>query len=170
MKSVVISGAGTVGGPGAGLEPLAAALGAGAPRVSNVEWIPGIHVGARSAALCRDHDLAADDPIRAIATQVKEVLDSESVIATRGQISQPCADCGTAVPFWRHELNRNRFSFDAVVGQIDKVEVLCGYGAVSLAFKPDVVWSVNKDWGECDIRVTGKAGTSLRLVEHQPGG
>jgi hypothetical protein len=42
---------------------------------------------------------------------------------------------------------------------------MCGFKSVSLLHNPEAVWNVNKDWKECDIRVFGQEGTTIRLTE-----
>jgi len=63
-------------------------------------------------------------------------------------------------------LNRGKFSVDEVVGKVSEVEVICERQSVTLAYDPETVWSVKRDWGGCDLRVHGDDGTTFRLVEH----
>ena len=110
-----------------------------------------------------DGDLASDDPIHDFAKRVKQELDGEKYITSSGKLAD-CKRCTS--PSWRRQLNRNRFSFDQVVGTVSEIKVVCKSGTVSLTYSPDTVWSINKNWGECFVRVYGEAGTSLRLLEH----
>lgn len=111
-----------------------------------------------------DKDLALDDPIHNFVSKVRQVLEGNSNIVISGEISA-CATCKPPVFFWERNLNRNRFSIDQLVGAVNEIEVQCKYGSVSLTFEPKMEWSINKNWGECFLRVFGENGTTLQLVE-----
>jgi len=111
-----------------------------------------------------DSDLAADDPVYKLAERIEQTIDSDGALITAGKISR-CTHCGSGVPRWHHALNRNRFSIDQVDGKLTEVEILCGNHSVSLSYNNDVVWDADKDWGECDVLVSGHTGTSFRLIE-----
>jgi TonB family protein len=115
-----------------------------------------------------DKDIAADDPIHEKASQIQQVLDSDSSIITSGTIVQ-CADCLPDTLFWDHHLNRHHFSINQIEGQVGEVEILCGFQSVSLLYNSEAVWSVDKDWGQCQIRVFGDEGTVLELTEFSKG-
>lgn len=110
-----------------------------------------------------DSQLAADDPIHDFAKRVKQELNGDNYITSSGKLAD-CNHCKS--PGWRRQLNRNRFSIDQVVGTLNEIKIVCQSGTVSLTYNPDTVWSINKKWGECFVRVYGKAGTTLRLLEH----
>jgi len=113
-----------------------------------------------------DKKLAADDPIHNFAAQVRKVLNGDSNIAMQGETSQSCSSCGSPDEYiWWHELNRKRFLIDQVVGQLNKIVISCENSFVSIVYHPDTAWTVNKDGGECSIRVFGNEGTTFRLVE-----
>ena len=109
-------------------------------------------------------DISADDPIRGVVKQIEEVIGSEGAIVTNGKISQ-CADCLPDTLYWHHFLNRNRFSIAQVTGEVGEIEILCGFQSVSLIYNPEAILSVEKDWGQCYLRVFGEQGTILQLTE-----
>lgn len=109
-------------------------------------------------------DLSSSDPIRARAQEIRNIINSNEDIITIGAITQ-CADCLPDTVYWQHDLNRNRFSISDVEGEVWEAEILCGFQSVSLAFNPGAVWSVEDDWGQCQIRVFGETGTTLQLNE-----
>ena len=82
-----------------------------------------------------------------------------------GRISLTCKKCEPVTSFWRHVLNRNRFLIDQVVGELNEIEILCQNSSVTVAHNPETAWSVNKDGGECIIRVFGEKKTTFRLLE-----
>jgi TonB family protein len=112
-----------------------------------------------------DEGIAPDDPIHNYVKRIREILNGEAAIQTMGKISLVCKTCETPVGFWRHVLNRNRFLIDQVVGELHEVEIVCQNSSVSVAHNPETAWSVNKDGGECIIRVFGEEKTTFRLVE-----
>ena len=111
-----------------------------------------------------DKNLAADDPAHKVVTLVRQKLNGNANILTSGKISA-CKRCKPVIVSWARDLNRNRFLIDQVVGEVTEIEVQCRNGSVSMLYQPDMVWSVNKEWGECFLRVFGEEGTTLRLVE-----
>jgi len=128
---------------------------------------PGAALKNYNELLDADKNLDPDDPVHNLATKLTQMLEGDDPILASGEIFNACANCRSQEPFWYHELNRNRFSIDQVVGEVDEVEILCGYHSVSVGYQPDVIWTVNKDWEECAVRVSGEKGTTFRLVEHQ---
>jgi hypothetical protein len=66
---------------------------------------------------------------------------------------------------WWHGLNRKRFLIDPVISQLNEIQISCENSFVSIVYRPDTAWTVNKDGGECSIRVIGNEGTTFRLVE-----
>jgi len=112
-----------------------------------------------------DENLTPDDPIHNYVKRIRKILNGEAAIQTIGKISLSCKTCETSIGFWRHVLNRNRFLIDQVVGELNKVDIVCQNSSVSVAHNPETAWSVNKDGGECIIRVSGEEKTTFRLVE-----
>jgi len=110
-------------------------------------------------------DLPADDPANNIVSGIEQLLQGNAAIVTDGKITR-CGKCQPPRSSWRHDLNRNSFSVDEVVGQVSDVEVICERQSVTLAYDPETVWSIERDWGGCDVRVHGEAGTTFRLIEH----
>jgi len=106
----------------------------------------------------------ADDPLRNLVERIKQTINGDGALITNGEISQ-CNECDSRIPFWYHALLRNRFTIDQIDGEVVGIKVLCGNHSVSLAYKPDMEWSVEKGWGECDLLVSGNSGTSFRLIE-----
>ncbi len=105
------------------------------------------------------------DLLHGVITQVKQILEGENNIVTQAVISK-CEYCRPIVTYWRHTLNRNRLSIHQVEGEVNEVEVICGVHSVSLVYEPEIAWSINQDWGTCEVRVSGTDGTTFLLVEH----
>lgn len=114
-------------------------------------------------------DLAPDDPINRIVNDVNQILEGDKAIVSNGKITR-CKTCQPPKSFWRHVLNRGNFSIDNVAGKVSDVEVVCDRQSVTLAYDPETVWSIKRDWGGCDLRVHGEAGTTFRLIEHPAAG
>jgi len=107
-----------------------------------------------------------DDPINKYVMQVRQFLQSDSPYPSNGTITQPCPSCETLVPFWRHVLVRNQFSIQEVDGEVSELKLFCGLQYISLAYVAETVWTVNKEWGDCDLHVLGTDGTTFTLIEH----
>lgn len=112
-----------------------------------------------------DKGMTPDDPIHNYVKRIREILNGEATIQTMGKISLTCKKCEPVTSFWRHVLNRNRFLIDQVVGELNEIEILCQNSSVTVAHNPETAWSVNKDGGECIIRVFGEKKTTFRLLE-----
>ena len=116
--------------------------------------------------LVTDSDLAPDDPIHKFVSRERQILNGETSIQTTGKVSRSCRNCGTSGGyFWGHMLNRSRFSIDQVSGELYEIEMVCQNSSVTVVYSPETAWSVNKDGGECSIRVLGEKDTTFRLVE-----
>lgn len=111
-----------------------------------------------------DH-LTSDDQIYKFAEKVRQILNGDSYIVNNGELTA-CKKCDNPEPRWWRDLNRNRFSIDQVVGELRDIKVTCSKGTVTINYQPDIVWTVNKDWGACLVRVYGDEGTTFRLIEH----
>jgi len=109
--------------------------------------------------------LAPEDPLYRVDAKIKQVLEGTDKIVHEGVISK-CKYCRPSVTDWRHTLNRNRFSIDQVAGELSKIKVICGIRSVSLMYEADIAWSVNQDWGKCEVQVFGGDGTTFQLIEH----
>jgi len=113
-----------------------------------------------------DKDLAPNDPMHEYVKRVRVILDGDAAIQTTGKTSRSCKTCtNPGETYWRHVLNRKRFSIDQLTGQLNEVDILCENSTVSVAYQPDTAWTVNRDGGDCSIRVIGEKGTSFRLIE-----
>lgn len=109
--------------------------------------------------------LAPEDPLYRVDAKIKQALEGANEIVHKGAISE-CKYCRPSTTNWRHALNRNRFSIDQVDGELSEIEVICGIRSVSLVYKPDTAWSVDQEWGKCEVQVFGEDGTTFRLIEH----
>ena len=70
----------------------------------------------------------------------KAIAGSEN-LETEARIT-PCGDyCSEPVNRFYQELNRKRFTIDAVDGVIESLTVSCNPAYLTLAWEPDVVWT-----------------------------
>ena len=114
-----------------------------------------------------DSDLAHNDDIHRVAQQVEAFLRGDSPFAVGGEISSQCRTCEREAYFWSHELARPSFLIHEVKGEITSINLRCGFKVVSLEYEPNMVWTSNKEWGDCNVEVQGTQGTSFKLVEVQ---
>jgi len=112
-----------------------------------------------------DPELKPNDPISENVAKIKQFIESESPYITEGAITKPCLYCETVAPVWIHSLLRNQFTIKEVEGEVNELKLLCGFKFVSLAFEPNIMWNVAKDWGDCSLLVLGTEGTTFKLVE-----
>jgi len=112
-----------------------------------------------------DKKLAPDDPVHDYIKRVKQALNSDAPILSMGEVSHSCKTCEDTVGFWRHVLNRNHFYVDQVVGQLSEITIVCQNSSVTVGFSPETAWTVNKDGGDCSVKVFGEKETTFRLVE-----
>jgi len=112
-----------------------------------------------------DKNLAPDDSIHNFVQRIRQVLGGDSHIVFEGKIPVSCKNCEGPDGHWWHVLNRNRFSIDQVVGQLKDIKIVCQYSAVTVLYKAEMAWTVNRDAGECSITVRGERGTAFRLNE-----
>jgi len=112
-----------------------------------------------------DKKLAPDDAVHNYIKQVKQVLNSVEPILSTGEVSDPCKTCEDTVSLWRRVLNRNHFYIDQVVGQLSEIKIVCQNSSVTIEFMPETAWTVNRDEGDCSVKVYGEKETTFRLVE-----
>jgi len=112
-----------------------------------------------------DNKMATDDPIHDYVLRINHVLDGNGDIIIKGTIRLSCKECEDSGGFWQHDLNRNRFSVDQVVGNLSEIDIVCQNSSVTVAYREQMAWSVNRDTGMCSISVRGEKGTTFRLVE-----
>ncbi len=113
-----------------------------------------------------DKQLDLNDPMHEFARRVERILDGDANIPTMGEITRSCRSCETPGEyFWQHILNRKRFLIDQVTGQLTEVAIICETSTVTVAYQSDTAWTVNKDGGDCSIRVIGDKDTKFRLIE-----
>jgi tetratricopeptide (TPR) repeat protein len=111
-----------------------------------------------------DPNLAADDPAHKVAELVRQNLNGDATIISDLKITA-CESCESPLAFANRDLNRNSFFIDNVAGKVDRIKVQCRNGSVSLVYQPETLWNVEKEWGECMLRIFGDDGTTLQLVE-----
>ena len=113
----------------------------------------------------KNKKLASDDPIHGYISQIETIISSDKHIVTEAEVSRKCKTCENPQPFWSHTLNRSHFSIDSATGQLNSIDIICENKIVSVAYQADMSWGVNRDAGECRIKVFGESGTSFRLIE-----
>jgi TonB family protein len=110
-------------------------------------------------------NLPEDDPVHVVASQSQAIIEGNQPIIADAEITE-CQYCSPKASRWVYSLNRNRFSFDQVQGEINEIVVRCGIRSTSMAYDPKMIWKVERDWGACQVWVYGDEGTSFRIIEH----
>ncbi len=112
--------------------------------------------------------LADDDPMVEVERYLRSVIAGDQPIE-RSVAIRVCETCWPTVTTWDGKLNRNQFQVDQVDGEVSDVEVSCGMHTVSFDYEPGRVWLIDREWGDCALRVYGAAGTTFRLLEPPRG-
>lgn len=101
---------------------------------------------------------------RRFGDKLLAVVDSDASLATPGSIRRR-TPTDKARPSWSARLLRPAFQFEAVDGELNRVDVRCNDHSYTSPFSADQVWRVPASWGACDVVVFGTEGTTFKLVE-----
>lgn len=101
---------------------------------------------------------AVSPELRAHASAVREILQSDATIQAEGMISDERP--------WHHSLSRDGFEFADLSGRLQRLALWCENRAVEMEIDPDSSWQVPASWGACEIYVNGLPGTRFTLVEY----
>jgi hypothetical protein len=101
----------------------------------------------------------ADDPLRAVATQLAGRLADSAPLVAQAKIREDGV--------WQHVPIRRTFSVtDVAGGELKQVLVSCGRNYRRFVpFQPGVDWTLPSKGWPCFLRFDGTAGTTFRIVE-----
>ena len=68
---------------------------------------------------------------------------------------------------WYLDLTQRTFTLGAVTGEIRALRVKCDQGNKRIDYKPDVDWTLPREWRDCSLRVDAKPGTTFVLYEFE---
>jgi TonB family protein len=129
-----------------------------------------VQLGQMAAALTSyttlrdEHADALTEEERRAGDRLVEIAHGDATLATPGAINSRTAT-DTAPPSWSTNLLRPAFQFEAVTGELNRIDVRCPDHWFTSPFSEDQVWKVPASWGSCSVMVFGKEGTTFKLVE-----
>ena len=93
---------------------------------------------------------------------MQELVESDRLMAMNGSVGE--------FDYWVHDLLRRSFSFAAINGRVDALDIRCERGRRRYDAVPvDTVWRVPEEWGTCGIYLKGEPGTTFAFREYPRG-
>jgi hypothetical protein len=62
-------------------------------------------------------------------------------------------------------LLKTTFTFDKVMGRLEKLKLRCSRKFSELPFLEDSDYQIPESWGDCQLQIIGKKGSSARLIQ-----
>lgn len=101
------------------------------------------------------------------AEGIATILESEPVLVASVIVVNPC-DCDAGVALWDYVPARRTFSFANLNGNVERFEARCELQRLSAAVATDQQWTLEADWGFCQIFVFGDDDATFDFLEHSP--
>lgn len=111
---------------------------------------------------------AAVKRLTARAEEIATILENDPVLVANAFVVNPC-DCDAGVALWDYVPVRRTFSFANLSGNVERFEARCELQRLSGAVETDQQWTLDADWGFCQIFVFGDDGATFDFLEHSPG-
>jgi len=102
------------------------------------------------------------------AEGIATILESDPVLVASVIVVNPC-DCDAGVALWDYVPARRTFSFANLNGNVELFEARCELQRLSGAVETDQQWTLEADWGFCQIFVFGDDGATFEFLEHSSG-
>lgn len=111
----------------------------------------------------RDGD---DRLVKSLATLTALTMSPEAISVT-GRVPAECQPeiCSADHPVWSYRPVRRTISLDNVQGELTSVEARCDARTFRAKADAGVTWTIPASWGECNIVVSGKPGSSFTLID-----
>jgi hypothetical protein len=110
---------------------------------------------------------AAVERLTARADEIAAMLENEPVLVANAIVVNPC-DCDAGVALWDYIPVRRTFSFANLNGNVERFEARCEFQRLSGAVETDQQWTLEADWGFCQVFVFGDDGATFDFLEHSP--
>lgn len=111
---------------------------------------------------------AAIERLAARAEEITTMLENDPVLVANAIVVNPC-DCDAGKALWDYVPVRRTFSFANLNGNVERFEARCELQRLSGAVETDQQWTLEADWGFCQIFVFGDDGATFDFLEHSPG-
>lgn len=106
--------------------------------------------------------------LAARSREIATILANDPVLVASAIVVSPCG-CDAGVALWDYVPARRTFSFADLNGNVERFEARCGLQRLSGAVETDQQWTLEADWGFCQIFVFGDDGATFDFLEHSPG-
>jgi len=106
--------------------------------------------------------------LKARAEEITTMLENDPVLVANAVVVNPC-DCDAGKALWDYVPVRRTFSFANLNGNVERFEARCELQRLSGAVETDQQWTLEADWGFCQIFVFGDDGATFDFLEHSPG-
>jgi TonB family protein len=110
---------------------------------------------------------AAVERLTARAEEITTMLENEPVLVANAIVVNPC-DCDAGKALWDYVPVRRTFSFANLNGNVERFEARCELQRLSGVVETDQQWTLEADWGFCQIFVFGDDGATFEFLEHSP--
>jgi hypothetical protein len=112
----------------------------------------------------------SQDAVKRLAARTEEMattLANDPVLVANAFVVKPC-NCDAGVALWDYVPARRTFSFANLNGNVERFEARCELQRLSGAVETDQQWTLEADWGFCQIFVFGDDGATFDFLEHSP--
>lgn len=130
----------------------------------------GLYLDAKDAAEHVDQfgrQVGDEDLMERLTGLGKAFADDAPPVAVAGRIPAECHPeiCSVDNPAWTYRPVRRTISLAEVNGELDKIRALCDGRTFTAKAEADVTWTIPASWGACRVSVTGKPGSTFRLID-----
>jgi TonB family protein len=110
------------------------------------------------------------EAVKRLAARTEEIvamLENDPALVANAIIGNPC-DCDAGEALWDYVPVRRTFSFANLNGNVERFEARCELQRLSGVVETDQQWTLEADWGFCQIFVFGDDGATFEFLEHSP--
>ena len=122
--------------------------------------------GRAPALLAREIGSSAGVAVlREHIAEMEQRLTGAELLRATAMLYNHC-DCDAGEPVWACSPVRQTFSFDALSGNVKRLEVRCEHDRLQGAVDADKRWTLPEEAGSCRVFVFGDDGARFEFVEH----
>lgn len=107
----------------------------------------------------------AIERLTARADKIQTILANDNTVTANATIATPC-DCDLGVALWQYQPARRIFSFESLIGNVERFEARCERQRISDTIEPGKTWALAPEWGACRVLVFGDDGATFDFLEH----
>jgi hypothetical protein len=103
--------------------------------------------------------------LREHIAEMEQRLTGAELLRATAMLYNHC-DCDAGEPVWACSPVRQTFSFDALSGNVKRLEVRCEHDRLQGTVDADKRWTLPEEAGSCRVFVFGDDGARFEFVEH----